>query len=198
MYKKLVIGVDQSYTRTGITLAADGVRLRTNDVTFKPSDCHSEKRYKVTNKIAHIIKLNKHKATKVIVIVERIRQFSGGSLSMDYIKSTGALIGAIVDVCRLIDVPVYSADTRAWKSSVIGTSKPEANKFNVDPKKWPTIKWFIKHYGEGELLTPVSNRHKNYAKVIDGVKYLYNDDKADSAGLALYGFAQNRTLKREE
>lgn len=135
----------------------------------------------------------------MVVIVERIRQFSGGNLSMDYIKSTGALIGCIVDTASEFGVPVYSADTRSWKSQVIGTSVPKANNYNVDPKKWPTIEYLLKRpdVNEADLLVKVGKRTKKFAKVIKGDKYCYNDDAADSAGIALYGFSKGRSLKKE-
>ena len=200
MYKKLVIGIDQSYTRTGISLAGDGKLLRVGHIPFEPSECHSEKRKKVKGKLTHIIKVNKLKASQMVIIVERIRQFSGGNLSMDYIKSTGALIGCIVDAASDYGIPVYSVDTRAWKSAVVGTSVPKPNKYNVDPKKWPTLEYMLrrKDVNESDLLVPVGKRCKKYAKIVDGVKYCYNDDAADSAGIALYGFVKDRKLKKED
>ena len=200
MYKKLVIGIDQSYTRTGISLAGDGKLLRVGHIPFEPSECHSEKRKKVKGKLTHIIKVNKLKASQMVIIVERIRQFSGGNLSMDYIKSTGALIGCIVDAASDYGIPVYSVDTRAWKSAVVGTSVPKPNKYNVDPKKWPTLEYMLrrKDVNESDLLVPVGKRCKKYAKIVDGIKYCYNDDAADSAGIALYGFVKDRKLKKED
>ena len=200
MYKKLVIGIDQSYTRTGISLAGDGQLLRVGYIPFEHSDCHSDKRKKVMNKLIHIIEKNQCKASQLVVIVERIRQFSGGNLSIDYIKSTGALIGCIVDAASDYGIPVYSVDTRAWKSAVVGTSVPKPNKYNVDPKKWPTLEYMLsrKDVNESDLLVPVGKRCKKYAKIVDGVKYCYNDDAADSAGIALYGFVKDRKLKKED
>lgn len=199
-YKKLVIGIDQSYTRTGISLAGDGQLLKVGYIPFEASECHSEKRKKVKGKLTQIIKLNQQKASEVVIIVERIRQFSGGTLSMDYIKSTGALIGCIVDTAREFGIPVYSADTRSWKSQVVGTSVPKANSFNVDPKKWPTIAFLLRRSDvhERDLLVPVGKRSKKFAKQIGGVKFCYNDDAADSACIALYGFCKGRNLKKEE
>ena len=199
MYQKLVIGIDQSYTRTGISIAGDGQLLKVGYIPFEPSECHSEKRKKVKGILTKIIKSNQSKASQMVIIVERIRQFSGGTLSMDYIKSTGALIGCIVDTAAEYGIPVYSADTRSWKSQVVGTSVPKANKFNVDPKKWPTIEFLLRRRDvrEGDLLVPVGKRSKKFAKQIDGVKYCYNDDAADSACIALYGFEKGRNLKRE-
>ena len=200
MYKKIVIGIDQSYTRTGISIAADNVLLKVSYISFEPTECHTLKRNKVVNKLIHIIGLNQGKASELVVIVERIRQFSGGNLSMSYIKSTGALIGCIVDAAYSLGVPVYSADTKSWKARVVGTSVPLANKFNVDPKKWPTIQYMLKRKDvkERDLLVAVSNRCKKFSIMIDGVKYMYNDDAADSAGIALYGFAKGRILNKEE
>ena len=200
-YEKIVIGIDQSYTRTGISIAGDGQLLKVGYIPFEPSECHSEKRKKVKGKLSQIIKLNQSKASQMVIVVERIRQFSGGNLSMDYIKSTGALIGCIVDTAAEYGVTVYSADTRSWKSQVVGTSVPKANNFNVDPKKWPTIEYIIKRrtdVNERDILVPVGKRSKKFAKKIKGVKYCYNDDAADSACIALYGFCKKRSLKREE
>ena len=200
-YEKIVIGIDQSYTRPGISIAGDGQLLKVGYIPFEPSECHSEKRKKVKGKLSQIIKLNQSKASQMVIVVERIRQFSGGNLSMDYIKSTGALIGCIVDTAAEYGVPVYSADTRSWKSQVVGTSVPKANNFNVDPKKWPTIEYIIKRrtdVNERDILVPVGKRSKKFAKKIKGVKYCYNDDAADSACIALYGFCKKRSLKREE
>lgn len=119
---------------------------------------------------------------------------------MDYIKSTGALIGCIVDTASEFGIPVYSADTRSWKSQVVGTSVPKANKYNVDPKKWPTIEFLLKQpeVSESDILVKVGKRSKKYAKKIGEDKYCYNDDAADSACIALYGFKKGRNLKREE
>lgn len=199
-YKKLVIGIDQSYTRTGISIAGDGQLLKVGHIPFETSECHSVKRKKVKGILSNIIRKNQSKASQMVIIVERIRQFSGGTLSMDYIKSTGALIGCIVDTAAEFGVPVYSADTRSWKSQVVGTSVPKANKFNVDPKKWPTIEYLLTRadMSERDILAPVGKRSKKYAKIIEGIKYCYNDDAADSACIALYGFSKNRNLKREE
>lgn len=199
MYKKLVIGIDQSYTRTGISLAGDGQLLKVGYIPFEPSECHSEKRKKVKDKLTHIIKTNQSKASQLVIIVERIRQFSGGTLSMDYIKSTGALIGCIVDTAAEYGVPVYSADTRSWKSQVVGTSVPKANKYYVDPKKWPTIEYLLRRRDvrEQDILVEVGKRSKKYAKQIGDKKYCYNDDAADSACIALYGFSKGRSLKKE-
>ena len=200
MCNKLVIGRDESYTRTGISIAGDGKILKVSYIPFEPSECHSEKRKKVKGILTKIITKNISKASEMVIIVERIRQFSGGTLSMDYIKITGSLIGFIVEKASDFDVTVYSADTRSCKSQVVGTSVPKANKYNVDPKKWPTIEFLLTRpeVSESDILVKVGKRCKKYAKKIGNDKYCYNDDAADSACIALYGFKKGRNLKREE
>lgn len=197
-YKKVVIGIDQSYQDTGISIACDGKLKKLSHVTFLPDDCKTVKRQKVQEVLERAISANIGKCDKMVVIVERIRTFSGGNLSLDYIKSTGALIGAICDTAYKYGVKVYSVDTRSWKSKVVGDSKPAANKYYVDPNKWPTIRYLCKKGYELDILEPVSNRCKNYAKLIEGVKYKYNDNIADSACIALYGFKKGRILNKEE
>lgn len=37
----------------------------------------------------------------------------------------------IVDTASQYNIPVYSVDTRAWKSASIGTSKEKSNKYGL-------------------------------------------------------------------
>ena len=134
---------------------------------------------------------------EVFIIIERIRLQSQGFINIDYIKSIGALNAVIVDCAKEFNLPVYSVDTRAWKSAIVGTSKPQNNKLGIDPEKWPTIQ-FIKRLGyEDKILLPVSNRKKKGVFEKNGKRYTYNDDAADSACIALYGFIPKHRQKLE-
>ena len=73
----------------------------------------------------------------------------------------GALTSVIVDVCYEYDIPVYSVDTRAWKAQVVGTSKPQVNKFGVPEEKWPTVKWVIDKGFEKKILLDVTGTRKH-------------------------------------
>lgn len=194
MYKKIVIGIDQSYTRSGISVCADGKLLKVSSTHFKGCTSKSDKRKHIGNIISHLIEQSLLRASEVIVVCERIRTFSnrpqvqesneekqspGQFISIDYIKSTGALLAKIVDVAYEYNVPVFSADTRAWKSAIIGSSK--AIRGN---KKMAAI-LHIKKLG---FDVSSVNRKGNI---------IYNDDAADSACIALYGFCENRKLKEE-
>lgn len=205
---KIVIGIDESYKRTGITV------LRNNEdeplvmVSVEYMNCknNSDKReylisklFKIMDKLDAMGYNNPH---CIEVIVERIRLRSQGFLSMNYIKSASALVSTIIDFFVDYDLPVYSADTRAWKSSVIGTSEPEDNKYGINPKKYPMIKYMKNNGLLKYIVKPYYGRGK--AGIIN-VKINgemtpceMNDDLADSYGIAKYGFISGKKLKEEK
>jgi hypothetical protein len=204
-YNKVVIGIDQSYKNTGISIAVDGQIKTISNYRLDCFNNNSEKREKLSNKLQNVFQKYSEKSRQqdfsLCVIIERIRLLSQGFLNIDYIKSIGALNALIIDVAYQYDIPVYSVDTRAWKSQIIGTSKPKNNKYKIDPNKWPTILWLIQNGYEDQILRPVSNRKKNgIVKIIDGQNYTYDDDAADSACIALYGFVDEKLqhLKEEK
>lgn len=179
MYNKVVIGVDQSYTRTGISIAVDGKLRKVGSTKFKGAKNKTEKRKILIDLLDKILSNVVPKANEVVVLCERIRTFSKGDndspkghISISYIKATGALIGAIVDVSYRHGVNVYSVDTRSWKSNVVGTSKSASG-----DKKKNTINYVIR-LGFGDSITSVNRKGET----------VYDDDAADSAGIALYGF----------
>lgn len=187
-YKKVVIGIDQSYNNTGVSIAADGKLVKVKSIQLDSYKSNSDKRRALANKLDGLLSSVVLKAKEVVCIIERIRLRSQGFLNIDYIKSIGALNSIIVDKCNVYNVPVYSVDTRCWKAQVIGTSKSMPNKFGVPEEKWPTVRWLIKQGWEGAILQEVSGRKTKGTFVIDGQKYMYNNDAADSAGIAMFGF----------
>ena len=178
-YQKVIIGIDQSYNNTGISIAAD-------------------KRRALANTLDGLLKAVCPKAREVVCIIERIRLRSQGFLNIDYIKSIGALNSIIVDKCHDYCVPVYSVDTRCWKAQVIGTSKPMPNKFGVPEEKWPTVRWLLKQGWEESILIPIEGRKTKGTFIRQGKKYMYNNDAADSAGIAMFGFIGDQDKLQEE
>jgi len=192
VYNKLIIGIDQSYTRTGIAIAADGKLLKVSSLAFKGLHSPTEKRKHLTNVLTRILDLNAHKASECYVICERIRTFSHNNndnsqnqmfISTNYIKSAGALVATIVDVANSYGVKVYSADTRSWKAQIVGTSKASQS----GNKKLATIKHVI-NLGFSSSVTSVNRNGKT----------VYDDDACDAACIALYGFHKNQKLKIEK
>lgn len=143
----------------------------------------------------------------ITIITERIRLRSQGFLSENYIKSTGALVAVIVDVAGEYHIPVYSVDTRAWKSAIVGSSKPLNNPYGINPEKYHTIlymrdrgllHWIAEEYkGRGEKGVIWANRRSVDGKK-ERIRIKINDDLADSYCIAMYGFLPKGRQKLKE
>ena len=197
-YQKVVIGIDQSYSNTGISIAADKKLLKVKSLKLDNYKTNSEKRRALATTLNGLLKAVCPKAKEVICIIERIRLHSQGFLNIDYIKSIGALNSVIVDSCYNFHVSVYSVDTRCWKSQVIGTSKPMKNKYGVPEEKWPTVKWLIDKGFESNILIQINGKKTKGTFMHNGKKYMYNNDAADSAGIAMFGFLGDQEKLKEE
>ena len=200
--KKIVIGIDQSYKNTGISICVDGELTNIRSVHLKSLKTNSDRRKHLSGKLHSLFSKVQYRAkydsVEVWVIIERIRLRSQGFLNIDYIKSIGALNALIVDIASEYDFPVYNVDTRAWKSAIVGTSKPQNNKYGIDPEKWPTIKYICSLGFEDKIRIPVESIRKKKGVVEkDGLRFTYNDDAADSACIALYGFIPEKRQKLE-
>jgi hypothetical protein len=199
---KIIIGIDQSYKDSGITLSMNGGIKSITDCYTANLKTNTEKRKVLKTKLDRVFTKAKMLSIKydadVICIIERIRLRSDGFININYIKSIGALNALIVDAATEYHIPVYSVDTRAWKSSIVGTSKPKENKYGIDPKKYPTILWCIDKGFESSIKESVLNNKKKKGIIEkNGERFTYNDNKADSAAISLYGFISNPNLKEE-
>lgn len=201
---KIVIGIDQSYKCTGITIMQDNEIRETLSVDYLGCDNNSKKRQYLRMVLRKIISRYTNRLEDITVITERIRLRSQGFLSESYIKSTGALVATIVDTFEQFNIPVYSVDTRAWKSAIVGTSKPKENKYDIDPHKWPTIlylkqKGLLKHIAypyKGKSTKGVIKVNMGLTEGI--VNCRINDDVADSICIAMYGFLPKSKQKLKE
>lgn len=190
MYKEVYIGIDQSYQNTGISIVADGVLRDVKSIQLDKLKSNSERRRVLREKLSSLIGVVTKKTEHITCIVEKARLHGGPTsfINIDAIKAMGALTATIVDVCAEYGVTVYSVDTRCWKSQVIGTSKPQANKYGVPEEKWPTIQWLIAKGFEQKILIDVTGTRKTKGTFErNGKKYMYNNDAADSAGIAMFG-----------
>lgn len=197
---KIVIGIDQSYTRTGITVLEDKKILGMYSVNFDGCKTNTEKREHLKHFLESLF--DNYNIDNVMVITERIRLRSQGFLSESYIKSTGALIATIIDIFATYDIPVYSVDTRSWKSQIVGNSKPLENSYGINKEKYRTIlylrsKGLLKH-----IVEPYTGRGKQGVVniKINGEKTpcKINDDLADSYCIAMYGFLPEHKQKLNE
>lgn len=195
----MVVGVDQSYKNCGISIAADGKLLKVSNLSFEHCQTHSEARKLLAAKLTRIIKLNRQKCHDMILVFERIRQFSNGFISMPYITGMGALNAVMVDVAYEFGVRCYSVNTKSWKAGVVGTSKPEDNDLGVPPEKWPTVKWCVAQGFEKEILKPVKGRRRKGTFIAeDENRYEYDNDAADGAAIAMSPFCLDPERFKEE
>lgn len=202
---KIVIGIDQSYKRTGITVLCDKEIFLMRSVNYEHCKNNSERRTVLTNVLDEVMEqINKENLKgEITVITERIRLFSKQFISESYIKATGALVATIIDFFEYYnEIPVYSVETKSWKSQVVGSSKPLENPYGISPEKYRTIvylrdrgflKYIVEEYrGRGK---------KGVLSVkIDGQKVpcKINDDLADSLCIAMYGFLPKHKQKLQE
>lgn len=184
---KCIIGIDQSYKRTGVSITSENALCRVLSIDLYKLSSNTQKRLEIASRLSGVIEQYSKDYTVEKIIIERIRLRSQSFLNINYIKSIGALNAVIIDTADKYDIPVYSVDTRAWKSKIVGTCKPKENKYGVDPHKWPTL-LFVKNLGFiSDILVPAGKKKKGVIE-IKGKKYAFNDDAADSACIALYGF----------
>lgn len=202
---KIVIGIDQSYKRTGITVLKNKQIVLMKSVNYEGCKNNTDKREILKCVLEDImqeldyITNNPHNIT---VITERIRLRSENFISEDYIKATGALVATIIDLFHTYDVPIYSVDTKSWKNNIVGSSKPLDNPYGIDPKKYRTIV-YMRDRG---LLKYIVEEYKGRGKKgvlnvkIRGqrVPCKINDDLADSYCIAMYGFLPEDKQKLKE
>lgn len=201
--KKVVIGIDESYTRTGVTILDNKKILCMRSVNFDNCKTNVDKRRHLDMYFRQQInRLRKQNKDDITIIVERIRLRSQGFLSEAYIKATGALLSVIIAIGQDYDIPVYSVDTRSWKAQVVGDSKPLQNPYGINPEKYRTI-LYLKQKG---LLKYIVEEYKGKGTKgvinvkIDGEKVpcKINDDIADSYCIAAYGFLPEKQQRLKE
>lgn len=164
----IVLGIDESYQCTGMSVAENGKLLYVKSWSLRKYKNKTLKRAR----IQYVLRRYIEKFSPNIILVERIRVFSQGFMSKNYLTATGALIATIVDTAYEYDIPVYSVDTRSWKSKVVGTSKSDKKDGKKETKQ----------------------------KTMDFVKALgfdVDNDAADSACISLYYFCEGAKLKLE-
>ena len=190
--KTVVVGVDQSYQRTGVSVAIDGQLMMVTSISYAGMESKTEKRNATRSRIEqlcrHITKKFDESSTQFVLVLERTRQFSDGFLSVPYIKSMGALNASIIDVAMESGFSCWSVDTRAWKSAVVGSSKPLDNPYGINPKKWPTILWLINRHPEFKrdvMVVAGKRAKKGVLSTKSGKRFLVDDDACDSAAIAM-------------
>lgn len=197
-YKQLSIGIDQSYKNCGVSISADGQLLKVTRVKLEQCRTNTDRRRLLKAYLDNMLKAITPRADNIICIIERIRLHSQGFLNIDYIKSMGALNAVIIDIMDEYNIPVYSVDTRCWKSQVIGTSKPKDNNLGVPKEKYPTVEWCIEQGFENSVLRTVKGRKKKGTFTRNGIRYMYDNDACDSSAISMFYFVGDKEKLKQE
>lgn len=197
-YKQLSIGIDQSYKNCGVSISADGQLLKVTHIKLEQCKTNTDRRRLLKAYLDNMLKAITSKADSIICIIERIRLHSQGFLNIDYIKSMGALNAVIIDIMDEYDIPVYSVDTRCWKSQVIGTSKPKDNDLGVPKEKYPTVEWCIEQGFENSVLRTVKGRKVKGTFVRNDIRYMYDNDACDSSAISMFYFIGDKEKLKQE
>lgn len=197
-YEKLCIGIDQSYKNCGVSISADGRLLKVTHIKLEQCKTNTDRRRLLKAYLDNMLNAIATKADSIICIIERIRLHSQGFLNIDYIKSMGALNAVIIDIMDEYDIPVYSVDTRCWKSQVIGTSKPKDNNLGVPKEKYPTVEWCIKQGFENSVLRTIKGRKVKGTFTRNGIKYMYDNDACDSSAISMFYFIGDKEKLKQE
>lgn len=197
-YKQLSIGIDQSYKNCGISISADGQLLKVTHIKLEQCKSNTNRRRLLKAYLDNMLKAITFKADSIICIIERIRLHSQGFLNIDYIKSMGALNAVIIDIMDEYDIPVYSVDTRCWKSQVVGTSKPKDNNLGIPKEKYPTVEWCIEQGFENSVLRTVKGRKKKGTFTRNGIRYMYDNDACDSSAISMFYFVGDKEKLKQE
>ena len=202
MYKEIVLGIDQSYKNTGISLVADGTLRDVRSLYLDKYQSNSKRREVLRVHLDKLLRLASTKAEHVVCMVERTRIHGGSTsfINIDAIKAMGALTATIVDVCAIYGVAVFSVDTRCWKSQVVGTSKGQSNRYGVPEEKWPTVRWVISQGFRDKIVEDWTGQRRSKGSWTDsnGKKWHYNDDAADGAGIAMFWSVGDHDKLKEE
>lgn len=178
-----IIGLDQSYTRTGIAISVKGKVKVVKSVEFKSIKTKTMKREYIKKVLNSAIDtcLKKFTPEEITVICERVRTFTDSdSLRPAVIKAHSAMVATITDTAYLRGIKCYSVDTRAWKNAVLGDARPLVIPYPgvKDPKKIREIKYCVEQLGLDEVISYMSPK----------LGKLYNDDMADAVCISLYPF----------
>jgi len=190
---KIVIGIDQSYTRAGVAIAINGKLVNYYSIDYDGCINNIQKRFTLRNFVRERILFLQDNVVydDLIIIMER-----DNSKHRLVIKNSAELTACIVDMAYKYGVDVYSVVATAVKSKVIPKKygKPDDYKDERKPNKMPAIMFCEKEFG-----IDLSEKDNNFNKKVDKKgRVWYNDDVADSITIAMYGFIDEKLQKLQK
>lgn len=185
--KEAIIGIDQSYTDTGIAIAVRGEILAAISLPFANTDHDTKRRNLLRKRILDAITLCHKHDYYPVVYYEQVR-INKNQSTFKFVKRSGAMESVIIDLCYDCNITCRSVSTNSWKAKVLGTRDKIKNNKGIAPEKYVAYRHTHKLGLDKYTLEPCSNRTKRYVKKLDdGTKIKYNDNIGDAICIALYG-----------
>jgi hypothetical protein len=185
---KLVIGIDQSYTNSGITVIRDGKITQSFSLERIKAEPRIEYRqrllveiFKITNAFEFATQ-SFHETRGEIFIYTETNNYQQRTA----IVSATEIITSLEDLAWDRDYTFKTITATQWQSN-IGRHRYPVKMFKDErkPKKMPVIKIIEEEYGIDCKLYKNGEIKKDAKGLI-----WYNDDKADSVGIALFGWKE--------
>lgn len=185
--KKAIIGIDQSYTDTGIAIAAGGKILTAISLPLYWQANDTIKRNVLKDKLVDAINMCRDKKKDPIVYIEAVR-INQGQTTFDYIKRAGAMESIIIDTCFYYNVDCRSVASNSWKAGILGSRKKVENEKGIAPEKYMAYKYTCRIGCDRYTLMECGDRTRKYVSLnSNGKKLKYNDNVGDACCISLYG-----------
>lgn len=207
MDKKVIIGIDQSYTDTGIAITTKGVVRNAFSVPLSGYSSETEKRMALKENLIKVIdKCIDNCYNEIEIYIEQVR-INKGKTTFDYLKRAGAMEALIIDIVYMHKyirahehIKLYSVSTNAWKSKILGGRQAIKNSSGIDQAKYATFQFLTQRKKLSKyVLQKASKQTRNYVyKDDDGNKWKYNDNIGDAICIALYGYINEKDTTRKE
>lgn len=189
---RCVIGIDQSYTCTGVAVAVGGQIKGTKAIEYEKGMDDIEKRFNTKAALLKTYYACRNRGFVQFDIMYEKPRISAGRTPFEFIKRSGAMEAEILETFwvfrKQCDIAIYAVPTQVWKKEVIGTSKPDDSRPNFDPQKVPTYEWLVANVPPRFYMTRTDNirlKH-NIVQINDDTRFLYNDNIGDAIGMSLY------------
>lgn len=213
MNNEIVIGIDQSYSCTGIATLVNGTLEDVKDVNKGYKDeLGIDYRVRLKDSLKRHIEDCNRKYTvhnkfmpgdidppEGIIMMERTRLFSHGKINFDVMEKKCYLDALIIDVAQQYGYKCYSVDTRAWKTQIVGSIEAIENNEGIPPEKYPTIFHLREEGYQAYIQVPVLNsRERKGVFEEDGTRYKWSNDRADAICIAQYYYVDPAKRKLED
>lgn len=202
--KKAIIGIDQSYTNTGMCIIVNKKVKNAINVDLSKFNSDPVKRHTIKHKLTDIVgKCVTNGFEEIQVWIEQTR-INQGQTTFSLINRQGALQGAIEDqlyklnkTYKHVNIRLFTVPTISWKTRFADSRDKQENDVGIPPEKYLTCRKVSILGYEKFCLKECSKQTKKPFKIVDGIKYKFDHDIADCIGIGMYAFETKDTKGTE-